>query len=134
MRTALRPLDRGPSSDRVRIDPFELLVDALAAYRLTRLATADVISEPARKAVLKRVGAESPEQETPDDLSAQEIVEDLKDPPRLATLLTCRWCAGMWIAAAVSGARMAAPRAWSPVARGLALSAGAALLSRFEDD
>jgi len=109
-----------------------LVVDVLATYRLTRLATADVISEPVRMAVLRRTGATPlPGQEDP---TAQEVVESMKDPPRVATLITCRWCAGMWIAAAVTGARALAPRAWDPMARGLALSASAVLLSRFEDD
>ena len=109
-----------------------LLVDALATYRLTRLVTADVVSEPVRMAVLRRTGAEpAPGEEDP---TAQEIVESMKDPPRAATLITCRWCAGMWIAACVTVARSVAPRAWGPVARGLALSATAALLSRFEDN
>ena len=108
-----------------------LVVDALATYRLTRLATADVISEPARMAVLRRAGATpAPGQE---DLTAQEVVEALADPPKLATLVTCRWCAGMWIAAGVATARRLAPNAWEPVGRALALSAAAVLLARFED-
>jgi hypothetical protein len=109
----------------------DLLVDALATYRLTRLATADVISEPVRMAVLRRVGAAPPPGSG--DPTAQEVVESLKDPPRLATLVTCRWCAGIWIAAGVAGARHVFPRAWQPAARGLALSAGAVLLARLED-
>ena len=108
-----------------------LVLDLLATYRLTRLATADVISEPARMAVLRRVGAEPPPGE--DDPTAQEVVESLDHPPRLATLITCRWCAGMWIAAGVTAARLAAPRAWDVAARGLALSAGAVLLARVDD-
>lgn len=109
-----------------------LVVDALATYRLTRLATADVISEPARMAVLRKVGAEPPPGQ--EDPTAQEVVEALEDPPRLATLITCRWCAGVWIAAGVTAARLAAPRLWEPVSRGLALSATAVLLARYEDD
>jgi hypothetical protein len=108
-----------------------LLVDGLATYRLTRLATADVISEPLRMALLRRTGAEPPPGQ--EDPTAQEIVESLDDPPRLATLVTCRWCAGVWIAAGVTAARLVAPKAWEPVARGLALSAGAVLLARLED-
>ena len=111
---------------------FGLLVDGLATYRLTRLATADVISEPVRMAVLRRTGAAPPPGE--EDPTAQEVVESMKDPPRAATLLTCRWCAGIWIAAGVTSARAVAPRVWEPMARGLALSAVAVLLSRFEDD
>ena len=107
-------------------------MDGLATYRLTRLATADIISEPVRMALLRRTGAEPPPGD--EDPTAQEVVESLKDPPRLATLITCRWCAGMWIAAGVTAARRLAPTAWEPVSRGLALSAGAVLLSRLEDD
>ena len=114
------------------MDPLTLLVDVLATYRLTRFATADVLSEPARLAVVRRSSPEAVA-EAP-DLSAQEVVEQLKEPPRLATLVTCRWCAGIWIAAGVTVARLAAPKAWAPVANGLALSAGAVLLARYEDD
>lgn len=110
---------------------FELLVDALATYRLTRLATADVISEPVRMAVVRRVGVEADPGEH--ETTAQEVVEAMPDPPRLATLVTCRWCAGMWIAGGVALARRAAPGMWDPAARGLALAATAVLLSRLED-
>jgi len=112
------------------IDPIELAIDVLATYRLTRLATADTISEPWRRAVLGRVGL--PPAESP-GATAQEAVEADGDPPRLATLVTCRWCAGVWIAVGVGVARAAAPQVWSPVARALALSAGAALVARLED-
>jgi hypothetical protein len=108
------------------------VIDALATYRLTRLATADVISEPARQAVLRSVGAEPPPGR--DDPTAVEIVESLDQPPKLATLVTCRWCAGIWIAGGVTLSRRLAPGAWEPVARGLALSAAAVLLARFETD
>jgi hypothetical protein len=114
-----------------RIDRwFTLVIDVLATYRLTRLVTADVISEPARRAVLRQVGVEP---RGDDDPTAQELVEGLDHPPRLATLVTCRWCAGVWIAAGVTVLRTTLPGAWQPVARGLALSSGAVLLARFED-
>lgn len=116
-----------------RIDPWELAIDGLAAYRLTRLATADVISEPLRRSVVDRVvanGGEPP----PDGDTAQDVVDAMTEPPKLARLITCRWCAGMWIAAGVVGARSLAPRAWTPVARTLALSAAATLIARAEDD
>ena len=109
--------------------PF--LIDLLATYRLTRLATADVISEPIRMAVLRKAGAEPPPGQ--EDPTAQEVVESLQDPPRLATLVTCRWCAGIWIAAGVTSARLLTPKLWEPVATALALSAGAVLLSGLED-
>ena len=107
------------------------MIDLLATYRLTRLATADVISEPIRMALLRKTGAEPPPGQ--EDPTAQEVVESLQDPPRLATLITCRWCAGIWIAAGVTAARLFTPKVWEPVATGLALSAGAVLLSGLED-
>jgi hypothetical protein len=111
---------------------FTLVVDALATYRLVRLATADMISEPVRMAVVRSTGADVPEEEPP--ATAQEVVEDMDVPPKLATLVTCRWCAGVWIAAGVTAARHLAPRTWDVAARGLALSAAAVLLARLESD
>lgn len=118
------------------MDPLELLVDVLATYRLTRLATADVISEPVRRSLVGRlVGADQiPESEDGSIVTAQETVESLKDPPKLATLITCRWCAGMWIAGGVVFARQAYPKYWEPLARAMALSAAGTLLARYEDD
>lgn len=51
--------------------PLELAVDALAAYRLTRLAVKDDLTEPWR--------------------------ESLRSP-FLAALTSCMWCAGVWAA------------------------------------
>lgn len=116
-----------------RIDPLELAIDGLAAYRLTRLATADVISEPWRRSIVDRAVANGGE-EPPEADTAQDVVDALSEPPKLARLITCRWCAGMWIAAGVVGARAVAPRAWSPVAKTLALSAAATLIARAEAD
>jgi hypothetical protein len=125
----------GRTATDARPDPLVLLTDVLATYRLTRLATVDVIAEPARRAVLRRTAALPADATVEEDPRvAQDVVEDLEEPPRLATLVTCRWCAGVWIAAGVSVARLVAPAVWDPVARGLALSAGAVLLARLEDD
>ena len=111
---------------------FTLVVDALATYRLVRLATADVISEPVRMAVVRGVGAEVPD--GPEVVTAQEVVDEMDAPPKLATLVTCRWCAGVWIAAGVTGARLLSPKTWDVASRGLALSAAAVLLARLETD
>lgn len=110
---------------------FTLVVDALATYRLVRLATADVISESVRMAVVRGVGTDVPG--APGEVTAQEAVEDMDVPPKLATLVTCRWCAGVWIGAGVTAARHLAPRAWDVAARGLALSSVAVLLARLEE-
>ncbi|MGN6695038.1 MAG: DUF1360 domain-containing protein [Aquihabitans sp.] len=116
---------------------IELVVDALATYRLTRLATADVISEPLRRSVvgrsLRRTQPDAEIDMAPSAPTAQELVDDLADPPKAARLVTCRWCAGMWIAGGVVAARTIAPRWWDPAARALALSAAAVLVARAED-
>jgi uncharacterized protein DUF1360 len=121
-------------TDRRVVDPLELVVDVLATYRLTRLATADIISEPARQTAVTRLlrGSDVLDEPGP-ERTAQELVEAVKDPPKLARLITCRWCAGVWIAGGVVAARILAPRMWDPVAMGLALSSGAALLAGLED-
>ena len=117
------------------MDALELVVDSLATYRLTRLATADIISEPLRASVVGRVmGAPVDPTGEAGPRTALEAVEEVVDPPKLARLITCRWCAGVWIAGGVVVARMVAPRAWQPLARGLALSAGAVLIARFEEE
>jgi hypothetical protein len=117
------------------MDPKELVLDLLATYRLTRLATADVISEPARQTIVNRLlgSAKKKPPVAAEDMTAQELIEAVDNPPKLATLVTCRWCAGMWIAGGVVLARAVAPKAWDPLAKALAFSAGAALLAGFED-
>lgn len=128
----------------------DALVDALAAYRLTRLATADVITRPLR-ARLIALAYERREQQTFGDgrirydplyrahgqppLTEAELdglPENDDDAPKLADFVKCRWCAGMWISGFVVVARRYAPRVWDPLARALALSAAAALIAGLE--
>ena len=73
-----------------------LVVDALAAYRLTRLVTEDRITAPLRDRVPAGWASE---------------------------LVGCSWCVGVWAAAGVVAARRLAPRAWTPVAEVLAVAA-----------
>jgi hypothetical protein len=70
-------------------DAVPLLVYALAVARVTGLITTDTITESARNA----------------------LIGWLDDRPRtlgafVATLITCPWCASVWVAA------VAAPLAW----------------------
>lgn len=85
--------------------PFDLTLDALATWRLTRLAVEDTITEPGRRAVLAFIaGAAGPR--------AEEYARDL---------LGCYWCTGWWVSLGVLVARR---RRWWPVVRwALALSA-----------
>lgn len=117
-----------------------LVVDAVAAYRLTKLVTSDEILHRQREALVRAayvragMGDSDPTIEFGGTWTEQAIEDThTHDAPRLATLVTCRWCAGVWIAAGVVAARRLAPRAWSPAAEALAASAAAALLAGFED-
>ncbi|MCU1498600.1 MAG: hypothetical protein JWM47_2553 [Acidimicrobiales bacterium] len=122
-----------PGGRAVPAEALDLLVDAFAAYRLTRLATADVISEPFRRSMVGRALGWGPEELAAASPTAQEAVDALDHPPKAARLITCRWCAGMWIAGGVVAARQVVPGAWAPVARALAVSSVAVLISRLED-
>lgn len=115
------------------------VVDALAAYRLTRLASKDVILDHPRawlirKAYAWRDGMTSTNEAHERPSYWQMKAEDDDDAPKLAELVTCRWCVGMWISFGTIAARHYAPVLWDPVARALALSAAAALVARVEDE
>jgi hypothetical protein len=85
-------------------------VDALATARLTRLLTQDSITEPFRVRVERAEGAGHL------PLGAGEFV-------------SCPWCVGVWVSAAVATARRVAPRAWNVAAGVLACAEVAGLLA-----
>jgi hypothetical protein len=120
------------------VSALTLAVDAAAAYRLTRLVTADEITEEPREAIVRTsfrscgIDVEFVDEETAVDVVARYRIEN-GPPPKLATLVTCRWCAGVWIGFGVIAARRLVPRFWSPVADALACAAAAALLAGFEE-
>lgn len=64
------------------ISALAFAVAALATARITRLITADYLTEPARRWAVLRLGIES----------------------RLSYLITCQWCTSVWVAAAVAPA------------------------------
>ena len=92
---------------------LDFTTDALAVKRLTRLIVEDTITEPVRNAIFKRFG--------PPETSRG-----------VSFLVTCPHCVSIWVAAGVTAARMITPRVWSPVARGLALSAVTSLIAERE--
>lgn len=116
-----------------------LLVDALAGYRLTRLITADVITEPLRGAVIRAayVRQDGPnlaadlEDSTPGDTWTQRANDD-PYAPTLARFITCPWCVGVWVAAGVVTARRVAPGPWAPVAEAATVAAAAGLIASWE--
>lgn len=68
---------------------LQLLLYALAVTRVTGLIVADAITEPVRDWVIERLD------DRPATLGSA-----------LATLITCPWCAGMWVSL------VAAPLVW----------------------
>lgn len=88
---------------------LSFVTDALATYRLTRLAITDEITERPRKAFR--------------NWALDHRWRWLYD------LSSCPWCLGWWIAVGVVIARKVAPRAWTPVATALAMSAVTGILA-----
>lgn len=89
--------------------PADLLADALAAHRLVRLVQRDTITQRWRDGILHN-----------------------PDAGPLAELLSCPWCLGIHVAAAVTAARLVAPRWWGPVSRALAIASVVGLISERE--
>jgi len=101
---------------RARPDPLELAIDSLAVYRLTRLATVDTF--PAAATTRERLSRWA-------HRSGRPAVDEL---------IHCPWCIGFWIASGVVLVRATTPRAWSPLARALALSAAAGVIAHHLSD
>jgi len=94
--------------------PAALAVDALAAFRLTRLVVDDTILEAPRGAVVRFAFADGPARPA---------------RAKLAELIECYWCVGFWASAAVVVARRARPHTWAAIADALAISAVVGFLS-----
>lgn len=110
----------------------DLALDGLAVYRLTRLVTRDKIGEPLRHAVIRsayrRAGYLN------EAVDPEVAVEVDPDPPKLAYLVTCPWCLGLWATAAAGLVRwVAGPDAWRALRRPLAVAAVAGLVQTLED-
>lgn len=127
-----------------------LLVDALAAFRITWLVVEDYLTAAPRQWLIRAayrrklrhdLGALETLMERarknggvdfekhPD--AWEQVVELDERPPRLAYLWTCPWCAGLWVSAGVIVARHAAPGAWTPIAEVFAVAAVAALVAEY---
>ena len=127
------------------MDVATAVVDALAAYRLTRLVTHDVLTEPLRDAAIGRAYrgrvTSAPTPRTTGALNsdgqpwtwADTVIHD-PDPPKLATLVTCAFCASVYSAMFVVCARRVAPKMWDPAAKVFATAAVAALVFGLEGD
>lgn len=99
----------------------------LATHRLTRLLVTDEITTPAREALQNRA-------------EARWATGTGRTPPadewgsRIAYLLSCPWCASVWVAAAVVAALAAAGHAPAhPLLLTLAASTVTGLLTGLEE-
>src|SRR5262245_51055618 len=95
----------------------EFAVDALAAHRLTRLVTADSITQRWRDALVCHAYRVNGDFGDEPDQGWADYAEGDPNAPKVARLVTCRWCTGLWIAVGVVIARRVAPRRWGYVAR-----------------
>lgn len=80
---------------------MELITDALAAFRITRLLQRDTF---------------------PPIVRARDAVRS-RGPDWSVELMDCPWCLGFWVSVAVIGTRAYAPRWWRRPAQALAVSA-----------
>lgn len=112
-----------------------LLLDVLATYRVTKLVVDDQLTAEWRDKLIEAAYVDAGKCEQAKGVMddnpgawADHVAQD-PDPPKLAYLVTCPWCSGMYVSLAVVAARRIAPRAWSSLARALALSAAAGLIA-----
>lgn len=142
----------------------DLALDALAAYRLTRLVSADVITRPLRVRLYKqqysgtgvaggnwwsvwnpatgKIEHDDPLPSWVEEMDRwpkteaewEQLAQTDEDAPKLVELVHCRWCVGVYVGFGVLAARAIAPRQWAPIAKGLALAASAALIAGLEQD
>jgi hypothetical protein len=112
----------------------EVAVDALAVYRLTRLVTADTITERPRGAIIRDAyqAAGKLDDEYIANLPLEKWTAHVAhddDAPYAARFITCPWCASPYIALGVVMARRYIPQVWHPIALVFAFSGVAGLAS-----
>ncbi len=120
----------------------DLVVDAVAVHRLTHLVTQDVIADPVRERWVEAAyaGAGRCEQARanldPGSVTpwADYALAEGDRAPKLAVLVSCKWCTSIWCALLAVLARRAVRPVWDPLARLLALSSAGTLLSGLEQD
>lgn len=114
-----------------------LAVDVLAVHRLTRLVTRDVLTTRPRWWIIRRAYQRADRTtSSATDWQAEVEADEVEDPcavPRLAVLVSCGWCASIWLAAIAVAGHALAPAVWFPLAAVLALSSASVLLGGLED-
>lgn len=90
---------------------IDLVIYALAAYRLTRFLVEDHLFEGVREWVWKRRGPDT----------------------KLGYLFTCYWCMGFWMSSLLVAGYILIPSVMFIVALALALSAAVGIISKIVD-
>lgn len=102
---------------------MELVEDAAATYRLTRLITTDALTQGVRDRIVEA------ERErvlsTGDELTLRRRygADVASEGGPLSYLVQCPWCCSVYVAVGVAVARRLLPLPWGLAARALAMSA-----------
>lgn len=118
-------------------DFFVFVIEALCVYRITRLVVEDYLFQVQREAIIRfayqRKGHSTGAHVPPGGWIRQ--LEDDDAPPHLAYLITCPWCASMYVAAVVAGLGAIFVTDWGvaiTVAAAFAVSAVCGLIATFD--
>src|SRR5690606_29772095 len=84
-----------------RIEPYDLVILGAATHKLSRIVTKEKVTDPIRATVTHKPPGSPVDQERPSGEGMRHV---------LGELLTCPFCMGSWIAAALSYAFVLAPR------------------------
>jgi hypothetical protein len=112
----------------------DLVTDVLAVHRLTRLVTKDTLLHEPREAIIEASYTYTVRLPPNFETWAELAEADGPDAPKVATLITCRWCTSVWLAAGVVALRRLIPGLWGPMAQLLAASSVSTLLAGLEQD
>lgn len=97
------------------------LIDVLAIYRLTRLATRDEITESLRETIEKELGTA---------VNAKLITE--KTGKKLVYMLGCDWCMSFWVSLFALALKKYVPNLWDNLKYVLAASAATGMIASYE--
>lgn len=100
---------------------MNFVVDVLAIYRLTRLATRDEITEGLRETIEKELGTA---------VDAKLITE--KTGEKLVYMLRCDWCMSIWVALFAFTLKRYVPHVWNNLKYVLAASAATGMIASYE--
>lgn len=91
-------------------DLITIILAVGAAARITRLVVADTITAPLRDWALPRIARSRRDRSLITQTGEAHPPTGIR--AALITLLTCHWCTGMWVAAAITPLALAANGAW----------------------